>query len=79
MDQIAECLAAEVDCILLDNMSIEQLQEGVRIIDGRCLTEASGGIHRESIPRNRQNRRGFYLRRCPDSYDRAVDLNMEIV
>ena len=33
-----------VDRIMLDNMSPEQLADAVRLIDGRCETEASGGI-----------------------------------
>ena len=33
-----------VDIILLDNMSIEQMQEAVELINGKCKTEASGGI-----------------------------------
>lgn len=79
LDQIAECLAAEVDCILLDNMSIEQLQEGVRIIDGRCLTEASGGIKRESIPEIARTGVDFISVGALTHTVRAVDLNMEIV
>lgn len=33
-----------VDRILLDNMSLEMMRNAVRLIDGRCETEASGGI-----------------------------------
>ena len=49
LDQIPECLSVGVDCILLDNMSVEQLREGVKLIDHRCLTEASGGVKLEKI------------------------------
>jgi len=79
LDQIAECLAAEVDCILLDNMSVEQLQEGVRIIDGRCLTEASGGIQREGIPEIARTGVDFISVGALTHTVRAVDLNMEIM
>ena len=41
---VREALAARVDAILLDNMAIPTLAEAVRIVDGRALTEASGGI-----------------------------------
>ncbi len=78
LDQIAECLAAEVDCILLDNMSIEQLQEGIRIIDGRCLTEASGGIKRENILEIAGTGVDFISMGALTHTVRAVDLNMEI-
>jgi nicotinate-nucleotide pyrophosphorylase (carboxylating) len=33
-----------VDVIMLDNMSIEQMTAAVKLISGKCKTEASGGI-----------------------------------
>ena len=44
VQQIAPVLAAGADVILLDNFSPEQIREAVKLIDGRALTEASGGI-----------------------------------
>ena len=44
LDQIDAVLAANVDTILLDNFSIDDLRTAVKQIDGRALTEASGGI-----------------------------------
>lgn len=38
-----------VDVIMLDNMSNEMMKEAVAIIDGKCETEASGGITEETI------------------------------
>jgi nicotinate-nucleotide pyrophosphorylase (carboxylating) len=42
--QVEEALAAGVDAVLLDNMDLATLREAVRLIDRRCLAEASGGI-----------------------------------
>ena len=44
LDQIDAVLAANVDTVLLDNLSIDDLRTAVRRINGRALTEASGGI-----------------------------------
>jgi len=44
LDQIDAVLAANVDTVLLDNFSIDDLRTAVRRINGRALTEASGGI-----------------------------------
>ena len=44
LDQIDAVLAANVDTILLDNFSINDLRIAVQQINGRALTEASGGI-----------------------------------
>jgi nicotinate-nucleotide pyrophosphorylase (carboxylating) len=48
LDQLSELLALEVDAVLLDNMSLDELRTAVGLIDGRLITEASGGITVES-------------------------------
>lgn len=47
--QVGEALAAGVDAILLDNMTLEELQEAVALVDGRARLEASGGVTLETI------------------------------
>jgi nicotinate-nucleotide pyrophosphorylase (carboxylating) len=49
MDQIEAVLAAGVDTIMLDNFSIEDLCAGVKLIAGRALVEASGGVKLERV------------------------------
>jgi len=46
--QLEEGLAVGVDAVLLDNMDPETLRQAVTLVDGRCLTEASGGIDLET-------------------------------
>jgi nicotinate-nucleotide pyrophosphorylase (carboxylating) len=50
LDQVDEAVAAGVDVILLDNLSIEDVREAVRRIGGRAKTEISGGVTLERIP-----------------------------
>ncbi len=47
--EVREALAASVDAILLDNMSPALMAEAVRLVGGRALTEASGGITLETV------------------------------
>ncbi|GAA1438335.1 carboxylating nicotinate-nucleotide diphosphorylase [Leifsonia poae] len=49
IDQIAPVLAAGVDTIMLDNFSIEELREGVAIIGGRAVVEASGNVNLSTV------------------------------
>ncbi len=42
--QVRECLAAGADIIMLDNMSVPDMRECVKLIAGRALTEASGNM-----------------------------------
>lgn len=49
LEQIEPVVAAGVTGILLDNFCVEDLRTGVQLIDGRCTTEASGGVHLDSV------------------------------
>jgi nicotinate-nucleotide pyrophosphorylase (carboxylating) len=44
LDQVAQALAAGADLILLDNFTIADMAEAVRLAAGRALLEASGGL-----------------------------------
>jgi nicotinate-nucleotide pyrophosphorylase (carboxylating) len=50
LDQLAEALELGVDVILLDNMPPDVLREAVAMVDGRAITEASGGINPKTAP-----------------------------
>ena len=49
LDQIEPVVAAGVDTIMLDNFSLEHLRDGVALVAGRALVEASGGVSLDSI------------------------------
>jgi nicotinate-nucleotide pyrophosphorylase (carboxylating) len=49
LEQVHEALAAGVDVIMLDNMSVPDMKEAVQIVNGRTKVEASGGIRLETI------------------------------
>lgn len=47
--QLREALDQPIDAVLLDNMTPELLEEAVRIVAGRVLTEASGTITQATV------------------------------
>lgn len=49
LSMLTEALDAKVDIIMLDNMSIEEMKEAIKIIDGRALIECSGNVTKERI------------------------------
>lgn len=51
LDMVKEAVEAGADIIMLDNMSTEEMQEAIRIIDGRAETECSGNVTKENIAR----------------------------
>lgn len=44
LDQVRAALVAAADVIMLDNMSNSILWQAVELVDGRAVTEASGGV-----------------------------------
>lgn len=49
LDDVQACLAADVDIIMLDNMGLDQMREAVKLVKGKALVEASGGITLENV------------------------------
>lgn len=48
--QLDIALAAGVDAVLMDNMSVEQMTEAVAMVVGRAITEASGRVTAQTAP-----------------------------
>lgn len=49
LDQLKEALQVKPDVIMLDNMDIKTLKNAVELIDGRCISEASGGVNLQTV------------------------------
>jgi len=49
LDEVRQALDAGADIIMLDNMSIDEMKKAVALIDGRALSEASGGITSDNV------------------------------
>ncbi|MBE6794255.1 MAG: carboxylating nicotinate-nucleotide diphosphorylase [Ruminococcaceae bacterium] len=51
LDMLKEALEAGADIIMLDNMSIEDMKEAVKLCKGKAETECSGNVTRENVAR----------------------------
>ena len=49
LQQVEEAVSSGADIILLDNLSIDEIREAVRRIDGRAKVEISGGVTLDRI------------------------------
>ena len=49
LDMLNEALEAGADIIMLDNMSVEDMKEAVRLTAGRAETECSGNVTKENV------------------------------
>lgn len=51
LGQVEAALGAGADVIMLDNMQLSDLREAVKLVEGRAVTEASGGVTLDSVRR----------------------------
>lgn len=49
LEMLKDALDAGADIIMLDNMSVEDMKEAVRMADGKAETECSGNVTKENI------------------------------
>ena len=47
--QLQEALAHDPDVIMLDNFTLNDLREAVRVVGGRVVLEASGGVTLDTV------------------------------
>lgn len=49
LDMLKEALEAGADIIMLDNMSVENMKEAVKLCKGKAETECSGNVTKENV------------------------------
>ena len=49
LEQLDQILDLDIDIVLLDNMPPAQLVKAIEMVDGKFLTEASGGINEDTL------------------------------
>lgn len=55
MDEVKEALAAGASIIMLDNMTVPEMQECVKYVNGRAVLEASGNITYDNLREKAQS------------------------
>ena len=51
LDMVKEALEVKADIIMLDNMSVEDMKEAVKLVSGKAETECSGNVTKENVER----------------------------
>ncbi len=76
LSELEQGIGAGADIVLLDNMSVEDVQKAVKVAKDRCLLEVSGGIDENNVVRYAQTGVSFLsLGILTHSY-RASDISM---
>jgi len=73
-----EAAEAGADIVMLDNMSLEDMREAVKLIHGRALIEASGGITLDKIRAIAETGIDFISVGALTHSARALDISLEL-
>jgi nicotinate-nucleotide pyrophosphorylase (carboxylating) len=79
IDQVKEIVALDVDIILLDNMSLDEMRACVKLVAGRAKTEASGNMTLERVPAVAATGVDFISVGALTHSVKAIDFSLEIV
>lgn len=78
MDELEQALATSVDRILLDNFSIKQLKQAVKICNGKVPLEASGGVTLDNIKKIASTGVNFISTGALTKDLEAIDLSLRL-
>ena len=78
IDHVDEALAAGADHILLDNMTLDELREAVKLVAGQAKTEASGGVRLGNVAEIAATGVDYISVGALTHSARAVDFSLEI-
>lgn len=78
IQELIEAIDAQANIVMLDNFSIEQILEAVRLNDHRVLLEVSGNIDREKIIKVAETGVDFISVGGITKNIKAIDLSMQI-
>jgi len=79
LTEVVDALSARVDRILLDNMTLLRIREAVATINGKALTEVSGGVNLSNVRAIAAEAVDFISIGGLTHSAPAVDISMEIV
>jgi nicotinate-nucleotide pyrophosphorylase (carboxylating) len=78
IDEMKEALDAGVDVVMLDNMSLNEMKEVVKIAKGKVILEASGNVNLENIRSIAETGVDIISIGALTHSARAVDISMKI-
>ena len=78
LDQVREAISAGAEIIMLDNMDIETMKEAVKLINGKALIEASGGINLNNVRQVAETGVDLISVGAITHSARSMDISMEI-
>ena len=79
VEEAREAVDGGADIVMLDNMSLDEMRQAVKAIDGRALIEASGGITLDRVRAIAETGVDFISVGALTHSVKALDLSLELV
>lgn len=79
LEEVKEAVEYGADILLLDNMSIDEIKEAIRICEGKCEIEVSGGINLENIENYKNLKINYISIGYLTHSSRWIDLSMRVL
>ncbi len=78
LEEVGEAINSKIDIIMLDNMTIENMKEAVKIINGKIKTEASGNVNLQTVRAIAETGVDFISVGALTHSVKALDISMKI-
>lgn len=79
LSELLEAIAAGADIVMLDNMSIDEMKEAVKISNGKIMLEASGGVTLENVKKIAETGVDFISVGAITHSFKASDISLKII
>ena len=78
LKEVEEALKTKADIIMLDNFEADEMKKAVKIINGKCKVEASGGVNLETIKKIAETGVDYISVGALTHSVKALDISLEI-
>jgi len=76
--EVEEALTTKADIIMLDNFEIDEMKKAIKLINGKCKVEASGGVNLETVKTIAETGVDFISVGALTHSVKALDISLEI-
>lgn len=78
LKEVEEALNTKADIIMLDNFEIDEMKKAVKLINGKCKVEASGGVNLDTVKAIAETGVDFISVGALTHSVKALDISLEI-
>ena len=78
LQQVKEALECDVDIIMLDNFNLSEMRKAIKLINSKCLVEASGNVNLDTVQQIAETGVDFISVGAITHSVKALDISLEL-